>query len=162
MIAAAGSWTKCLVTTSDKSIEMGGLAKSRKERCQEKMMKEWSIGEKLTAEEEETLEKDLLPYFVEGLKEENIELILKLEEMTKKAEEESILRAKAELEVKKGEESIERLMKILDIVTQSVVPEVREVRRKESEGMKVVRPGQQQDFQLARARVREEQMTDLQ
>ena len=65
-------------------------------------MKEWSIGEKLTAEEEETLEKDLLPYFVEGLKEENIELILKLEEMTKKAEEESILRAKAELEVKKG------------------------------------------------------------
>ena len=79
----------------------------------ERMIEEWDKGEKFTEEEEKIVEDVVNKQYYEDLKDENMELKAKVEEMTKIVEEESMKRVKAEAEVKREKEMVDKLLSIM-------------------------------------------------
>ena len=96
----------------------------------ERMLEEWDTGEKLTEEEEKMIEDVVNKHCYEDLKDENMKLKAKVVEMTERVEEESMKRVKAEAEVKREKEMVDKLMRIM-VNRNSVRSETREEGREE-------------------------------
>jgi len=83
----------------------------------DKLVEEYNAVEKLTPEEDRKLEEDLNNYMhdyaMKEMKEENENLKVKVEEMTRRADEETIKRENAEEEMKQGQEVIKSLRRNL-------------------------------------------------
>ena len=113
----------------------------------DELLKECETGEKLTEEEDRKLEEDLNKYMHEfamnEMKEENDKLKAKVEEMTVKADEKTKKREEAEVEMRQGQDMIEKLRRSLESmnVTRVAGEESRVDRRSRVRCWDLTRPG---------------------